>query len=52
MNYKLIADSEDILWTDDEGIIHNVPNEPMNKDWQEYQVWLAADPGNQPDPAD
>jgi hypothetical protein len=29
-----------------------IPNDPQNKDWQDYQAWLAADPANQPDPAD
>lgn len=44
MSYKLRAD----------GVIHPqgffVPEEPANRDWQEYQQWLTA--GNTPDPAD
>ena len=27
-----------------------IPNEPKNRHWQEYQVWLGE--GNTPDPAD
>lgn len=36
------------------GVIHPqgffVPEEPANRDWQEYQQWLTA--GNMPEPAD
>lgn len=28
----------------------NIPADPGNRDWREYQQWLAA--GNTPDPAD
>ncbi|PIR00045.1 MAG: hypothetical protein COV66_08055 [Nitrospinae bacterium CG11_big_fil_rev_8_21_14_0_20_45_15] len=28
-----------------------IPNDPANADWQEYQEWLT-DPANTPDPAD
>ncbi len=52
MTYKLIASSDYILMTDEQGVIHTVPNDERNKDWQEYQAWLAADPENQPEPAD
>lgn len=50
MNYRLtndinlirkIADGQADLW---------IPNDPDNKDWVEYQAWLAL--GNEPDPAD
>jgi hypothetical protein len=27
-----------------------VPNDLNNRDWVEYQAWLAADPANQPLP--
>lgn len=27
-----------------------IPADPRNRDYQEYQTWLAA--GNEPDPAD
>jgi hypothetical protein len=29
--------------------IHMIPNDPNNKDWREYQEWLAL--GNKPKPA-
>lgn len=50
--YKLMRDSEgnvreDVIIKDG---IHWVPNDPANRDWQEYQAWLAL--GNEPEPAD
>jgi hypothetical protein len=54
MTYKLLKDSSGtvgpgILMID--GLkISTVPNDPNNRDWVQYQEWLAA--GNQPDPAD
>jgi arabinogalactan endo-1,4-beta-galactosidase len=30
----------------EDGITWHVPNDPSNRDWQEYQAWLAADPEN------
>jgi hypothetical protein len=29
-----------------------IPDAPGNRDWNEYQEWLAADPANVPDPAE
>jgi len=31
---------------DESGKEWSVPNDPANRDWQEYQAWLAADPEN------
>lgn len=56
--YKLIKmlDGTDspyvILRLNDNGSISSIPNDMANADWQEYQAWLAADPENQPLPAD
>lgn len=59
MTYKYQSDfngghSESvILRVDDDGVINFIPNDSLNKDWQEYQAWLAADPENNiPEPAD
>lgn len=30
-----------------------IPSDPANRDWAEYQAWLAADPENNvPEPAE
>lgn len=56
MTYKLLKDHDDtpltnvISRTDDSGITSTVPNDPDNRDWVQYQEWLAL--GNTPDPAD
>ena len=53
MTYKLLLDLETsqvrldtILRIDDEGIHSFIPNEVKNRDWVEYQAWLAL--GNEP----
>ena len=45
--YKLIANSESVLRTTDGAFI---PADGGNRDYREYQEWLAA--GNTPEPAD
>lgn len=49
--YQLINDTmvPGIIRIDDGTFI---PQNEGNRDWQEYQAWLAADPDNQPLPAD
>lgn len=37
---------------EEDGTVRFVPDDSANRDWQEYQAWLAADPENQPLPAD
>jgi hypothetical protein len=49
--YKL-TNSDFIIFTDADGTIWWIPNDPANRHWQQYQAWLAADPNNQPLPAD
>lgn len=44
-NYKL-TDSGVLRLTDGA----HIPNDPGNRDWREYQDWLAE--GNMPNPAD
>lgn len=55
MTYKQYSErgelSPFIMKIDDSRITY-IPNDPANRDWQQYQVWLAADPENQPEPAD
>jgi hypothetical protein len=44
--YRLIANSDGVLRIEDQA---HIPNDGGNRDWQEYQAWLAE--GNTPDPA-
>jgi len=46
--YKLILESEYIRRLPDNTFI---PNDPQNRDWQEYQAWLAVE-GNVPEAAE
>lgn len=50
MQYKLIADSDSILRLNDDSTVSWIPNNTANRDWQEYQEWIAD--GNEPLPAD
>lgn len=57
MIYKLYKNfdgsvSDNIMCIDDDGGVSYHPNAPDNTGWQAYQAWLAADPANQPLPAD
>jgi len=45
--YRLLADGSGVMREIDSGCI---PNDPANRDWQQYQEWLTT-PGNMPDPA-
>lgn len=45
-NYKLMQDGGVIRQSD----TAYIPNDPENRDWKEYQKWLAD--GNTPIPAD
>jgi hypothetical protein len=47
--YRLILNSEYILIIRD-GVVSTIPNDPANRDWQEYQEWLAL--GNEPEAAE
>lgn len=47
--YKLFEGLDGILKIDGTRIT-SIPNDLANRDWQEYQAWLAL--GNEPDPAD
>jgi len=51
MQYKLLATSEAVLRTDDNGVVSYIPPDELNKDWQAYQSWLAIE-GNTPLPAE
>lgn len=56
MTYQLCKDENDqvldncIKRIDDQGVISFIPNDSGNRDWQEYQAWLALD--NEPEPAE
>lgn len=41
--YQLLLKSDGVLRLSDNA---NIPNEPKNRDWQAYQVWLEL--GNTP----
>ena len=43
--YQLTATDSSVIRTEDSACI---PNDPANRDWVEYQNWLAL--GNEPDP--
>jgi hypothetical protein len=44
--YQLLNDTTTVLRREDNAY---VPNDPANRDWQEYLAWVAD--GNVPDPA-
>ena len=44
-NYRLTTGTSVIRAADQA----TIPNDPLNRDWQDYQAWLAH--GNAPDPA-
>lgn len=51
MIYQYVTDfnggnNPNIILRNIDGIISCIPNDPTNRDWQEYQAWLAADPEN------
>jgi len=55
MNYKKCKDGLGvglpiIVLTTTDGNVKYIPSDPQNRDWIQYQEWLAA--GNTPDPAD
>lgn len=53
MQYQLkVAELPGILMIEDDGTIRCVPEDVANRDWQAYQAWLAADPENEPLPAE
>ncbi len=52
MTYQLTQDENCIKLIDDNDVVYWIPNDAGNKDWVAYQEWLAADPENQPEPAD
>lgn len=52
VTYQLLENSDCIKRIDDDGVVSFIPNDPANSDWRVYQEWLAADPENQPEPAE
>lgn len=46
MEYQLISNSQCVLRIDENGVVSTVPNDPMNRDWIDYQTWLTG--GNTP----
>jgi hypothetical protein len=50
MTYQLVANSDKIKMTDDNGIVYWIPADPANSDWRKYQAWLAE--GNEPEPVE
>lgn len=50
LSYKLTNNSTIPVVKTQDGIKTEIPNAEDNRDWQEYQEWLAQ--GNEPDPAD
>jgi hypothetical protein len=46
MQYKLTQSGYGVQQTLDDGSLRCIPPDPANRDWQEYQAWLAADPEN------
>lgn len=46
MQYFLIPNSDYIKAVKDDGSTYFIPNNSANKDWQQYQAWLAEDPEN------
>ena len=52
MQYQQVKDSQgnvlsnQIQLTKDDGTIWLIPEDPLNRDWQAYQAWLAQ--GNTP----
>ena len=50
ISYKLRNSELIPIEKTENGVISEIPNSPENRDWQEYQAWLAQ--GNEPEPAD
>ena len=52
--YKLlkskVTEQVDLVQKQGDGVLHTIPFDPANTDYQEYLKWLAE--GNTPEPAD